>query len=100
MQFEKTLIVSNTSLMGYVTASYDRLVEVFGGPTYDEPSGDGKVDIEWNLEFEDGTIATIYNWKDYDGGLRCKTEQDYVWHVGGKSKMAELLVIETLLTAK
>ena len=100
MRFENTVLVSSTSLMGYVNASYDRLIEVFGEPTYDEPSGDGKVDVEWNLEFRDGTVATIYNWKDYDGGLRCKSDEAYTWHIGGKSRMAVSLVEDVLCSVK
>ena len=96
MLFDNTFVGSGTSLMGMVCTSYDRLVEVFGEPTYDEPSGDGKVDVEWNLRFVDGTEATIYNWKDYDGGLRCRTSEKYEWHIGGRSTRAERLVKELL----
>ena len=50
-----------TSLAGYVDVGYARLVEVFGEPNeYDSY----KTDAHWALRFEDGTIATIYNYKD------------------------------------
>ena len=26
-------------------------------------SDDGKVDVEWNVMFNDGVVATIYSWK-------------------------------------
>ena len=35
----------STSLQGYLKASYEDLVEVFGEPTITETSGDDKVDI-------------------------------------------------------
>ena len=38
-----------TSLQGHVTATFQELVEAFGAPTYSEPSGDGKVNTEWEL---------------------------------------------------
>jgi hypothetical protein len=85
-----------TSLQGYVKASYDQLVKVFGDPTYNETSGDDKVDFEWVLKFNDGTEATIYNWKDYDGGLYAMSTPDYTWHIGGKDKIAVCNVLETL----
>ncbi len=72
---------------GYIKADYKDLVELFGRPG----GGDGhKVDWEWNILFEDGTIATIYNWKSgpnygyYDVG----PGQIREWNVGGFSQDA------------
>ena len=42
-------IMEFTSLQGHVTATFQELVEAFGAPTYSEPSGDGKVNTEWEL---------------------------------------------------
>ena len=89
----------STSLQGYITASYADLVEVFGEPQSTETSGDGKVDIEWELQVEDydfNSISplTIYNWKDYDGGTTAKTQSDYRWHVGGERKIVASYVEE------
>lgn len=88
-----------TSLQGYMTASYDALVEAFGEPQYTETSGDGKVDVEWNLkitepDFGEEHEVTIYNWKDYDGGLTARTQQDYNWHVGGRSTLVSVYIKE------
>ena len=70
---------NGTSLQGYVTATYDQLVERFG-----EPEGGGdKTTVEWCLAFEDGTIATIYDWKEYETPMYA-----YDWHIGGKSNTA------------
>ena len=79
----------STSLQGYITASYADLVEVFGEPSpINFVGGDGKVDIEWELQVEDHDFnsispLTIYNWKDYDGGTAAKTQSNYRWHIGG-----------------
>jgi len=83
---------TSTSLQGYIEASYEDLVKVFGEPIR-ETSGDGKVDIEWELEVRDFDFnsvipITIYNWKDYDGGLTAQTTKDYRWHIGGTSMVA------------
>jgi hypothetical protein len=79
--------VDNTSLQGYVTATYDQLVAHFG-----EPEGGGdKTTVEWMLQFEDGTVATIYDWKEYSTptGL-------YDWHIGGRNKTAVTRVTQSL----
>ena len=75
--------VNGTSLQGYVYTTYDKIVEVFGNPT---SSGD-KTTCEWDITFDDGTVATIYDWKE------CQTPKGYYdWHIGGRSKWAVELV--------
>ena len=46
-----------TSLQGHVTATFQELVEAFGAPTYSEPSGDGKVNTEWELILGTDAVA-------------------------------------------
>jgi len=82
----------STSLQGYLVSSYADLVKVFGQPQCTETSGDGKVDIEWELKIEDKEFettrnVTIYNWKDYDGGYAAMSNSQYEWHIGGMSSM-------------
>jgi hypothetical protein len=78
--------VNGTCLQGEITAGYDELVSLFGKPQ----EADGyKVDAEWDIRFEDGTVATIYNWKNgknYCGEDGTPTEQITDWHVGGDHK--------------
>lgn len=91
--------MNGTSLQGHVTATFQELVEAFGPPTYSEPSGDGKVNTEWDLILvlgRDAVRATIYDWKDFDGGRRSRDGQPYDWHIGGKSGMAVAAVMEKL----
>jgi hypothetical protein len=78
--------IQGTSLMGYVTNTYERLVAVFGEP--DGPSGDGKVQVEWDLRFADGTVVTIYDWKQYDVDVKDVIK----WNVGGRTTQAVTLV--------
>ena len=79
MKFTTGADANMTSLQGYVQAHYHQLVEVFG-----EPEGGGdKTTVEWCLAFEDGTVATIYDWKEYETPM-----YEYNWHIGGKSKQA------------
>ena len=87
-------LVNGTSFQGYIECDYKILIEVFGEP---DAECDGyKVDREWVLKFEDGAVATIYNYKNgknYCGPQQgLKPEDIKKWHVGGKSKMAVTLV--------
>lgn len=85
--------ICGTSLMGKVTTTYDKLVEAFGEPTYDAShSGDGKVIVEWTLDFrvetEDGddfdyVTATVYAWKESSIPYG-----EYDWHIGGNDYTA------------
>ncbi len=96
---EKTTNVGGTFLQGYIKASYDQLVKVFGEPH--DPNGDNyKTDVEWAFEFADGTVATLYNWKNgknYLGEAEGLELNDiYEWHVGGFSDKAVAKLLEKL----
>jgi len=72
--------VNGTSLQGYITCSYDTLVEVFGEPN---GSGDGyKVQAEW-LGKSGDTVFTIYDWKEHQD-IYDVTD----WHIGGTGHSA------------
>jgi len=72
--------LNGTCLQGYINTTFDELVNVFGTPT--KIKGD-KVNVEWSIQFSDGTVAAIYDWK------RCKIPTGvYNWHIGGRSKLA------------
>lgn len=74
---------SGTSLVGYVTTTYDVLVKELGEPITDIE----KSTAHWNIQAPDGTVATIYDWKVWRTPM-C----EYEWHVGGHSTRALLLV--------
>lgn len=78
----------STWLQGETSATFKELTSLFGKPE----AGDGyKVDAEWRIKYEDGTLATIYNWKNgknYCGAEGLPTEQITDWHIGGTSKAA------------
>lgn len=79
---EKEINVSGTSFVGYVNTTYSKLFEKFG-----EPFDDGyKTDAEWDIEFSDGKVATIYNWKNgknYNGSEGLDLDDITEWHIGG-----------------
>ena len=94
------IAIGGTSFKGYITADYTKLVAVFGTPT----TGDEyKVDAEWKITFADGTVATIYNWKNgknYLGDDGVDAVDITNWHVGGKSQTAYDYVVEALSAFK
>jgi hypothetical protein len=77
--------IVGTSRQGSMHVQYVTLVNVFGEPL----DGDGvKTDAEWIIEFSDGTIATIYNYKNGvayygNGGIPTPLIRD--WNIGGHS---------------
>lgn len=73
---------NGTSLQGYVKTTFNKLVDTIGEPIYPR-SGDGKVICEWVMEWEDGTISTIYCWK-----VSSIPMGEYNWHIGGFSEKA------------
>jgi hypothetical protein len=99
MEFEHDTEIGG-SLMGYVwNVTRAELETVFGKPTFDESveefSGDGKITVEWCLRFEDGTEATIYDWKRYELGTPALHER-MDWNIGGNEFRAVELVAAEL----
>ena len=93
--------INGSHLQGCISCTYAHLVNTFGQPHQDAPSSDDKVDVEWSFEFNDGTVATIYNYKDgfaYLGKEGTPTEKITDWHVGGRDKKS-LEYINKLLAA-
>jgi len=80
---------NGTNFQGYITTTYGALVDRLGPSR--EGSADQKTTADWVLKFEDGTVATIYDWK-----LSSTPTDPYEWHIGGKSSRAVDLVQEAL----
>lgn len=77
--------MNGTHLRGSIKASRRILEQVFGKPyEYDETDfmSDGKTTTEWIIEFDDGEIATIYDWKRYEQGPPA-LDEFITWHIGG-----------------
>lgn len=84
---DPSLSIEGTCLQGYAMTEYYRVLEVFGRPK----DGDGyKTDVEWVIQFEDGLIATIYNWKNGPAYLGGMAEVKHIdeWNIGGHSRDA------------
>ena len=104
MKFTKATEANGTHLQGNVGATYQELVEVFGEPIRYDSDGtthmNNKTDAEWRISFEDGTVATIYNYKNglnYLGAEGKRVNEISMWNVGGHSERAVFLVNEELI---
>ena len=79
-----------------ISSTLKKLTEKLGEPTFDQNTGDDKVNVEWELETSKGIPFTIYDWKLY----RVLDEGRIIdFHIGGFSRSdtfdarAELKVI-------
>lgn len=84
--------VAGTSFSGlYLNCSYTELVRVFGEPTEQDASADGKVNCEWVFSSKEKTVVvTIYDYKEEEDP-RDQSLTDIYWHVGGKGLDKESL---------
>lgn len=82
---------SNT---GKITATFETLVKLFGEPERLKQSDgdDDKVQVEWVIEWEDGTISTIYDWKWYG----VEPESIVEWNIGGLNYKSAAYVQELI----
>lgn len=88
------MAVTGTSLVGYVSTTYARLVEVFGEPTFtNDADSFEKTQAEWVLIFDSGLVASIYDWKQYEAGV---PQGLYEWHIGGVDETVVDLIVEAL----
>ena len=76
---------SGTSLVGYFEATFWAVMEKLGNPL----EGCDKTTCEWVIEFEDGLVATIYDYKASQSPMY-SPDVPYQWHIGGhKGEAAE-----------
>lgn len=80
-------ITGTFKIASLASVKYNDLVRVFGEPSIDEESGDGKIQFEWIINYGGDQIFTIYDWKTFD---RDYTMQELeVWSIGGREKNRE-----------
>lgn len=75
-------IFDGTSGKGYINASYYDLVDKLGEPILGIGDPD-KVRAQWFIDFANGNVATIYDWKETQ-----PLEMVTRWFVGAKSHSA------------
>lgn len=86
-----------TSLKGSITTTYTKLVQRYGEPC----ESDGyKSDAEWIIEWEDGLIGTVYNWKNgknYLGNSGKEVENITDWNIGGHKEIVVRRIRDDIL---
>lgn len=92
---ERNISADRTCFQDEVITTYDKLWSLFGRPL----PGDGyKVDAEWVIEFSDGVVATVYNWKNGPNYLGPGPSVRFIdlWHIGGVDETAALRIKKLL----
>ena len=89
MEYKRTEDVNGTCLQGRINTSYQTLLYKLPPPIdyYDCY----KTEVVWALKFSDGTIATVYNWKNGKNYLEedgLELEEITEWNIGGHTKKA------------
>ena len=93
MKFRQIRNMNMSGLKGEFPITFAELCEIFGKPNYGPNNLDmDKVTCEWMIEFEDGTKASIY---DYKTGRTPFGE--YEWHIGGYDAAAYERVVECII---
>jgi hypothetical protein len=81
-----------SSLKGEFPITFAELVEIFGKPKYGPNADLDKTTCEWALEFEDGTRASIYDYKTPFTPMG-----EYEWHIGGFDAEAYTRVVDEIM---
>ena len=63
-------------------ATPQELIDALGEPDFFDNDGQDKVNMEYNLETEDGIVFTIYDWKEY---RPLQMDEKIEFHIGGFS---------------
>lgn len=85
---ERITGIDGTCYQGNMNAPYKILVKVFGEPMEGCTT---KTQAEWEIRFEDGTVATIYDWK-----VQVPKEEVTQWNIGGRSYTSVAHVIDAV----
>ena len=84
---------------GVLQTTYNKLVETFGEPEYEDFSGRDKVSCEWELQVDiNGELIhfAIYDWKEYGYAPVYPKNRDteYSFHIGTHSSHHTNILIE------
>ena len=100
LDFETDVNMNMSSLQGTVKTTYEKLVEVFGAPTYSDGDPFEKVNAEWTVDArvydpeDDDTVNvkfSIYNWKTGNVPV-----EEYDWHIGGYDNYASIIASQII----
>ncbi len=78
-------------LVGYCTTTFAELKTILGEPHIRNCD---KVNVLWAFRCNDGTVFTVYDWKESVTPLT-----NYRWHIGGTGRTLEAFMRHTGLAA-
>ena len=78
-----------------ISATLADLQIILGAPNNGGDHHD-KVQNEWELELEDGTVFSVYDWKEY---RRYTDKETIEWHIGGMDQKDTFVAQDTLIEA-
>lgn len=81
--------IQGTSMQGSIQATMKELTRAFGNP---QASAHSRSTTCWDILFEDGTVATIYDWGKDEWSGAPRPDSVVFWHIGGKDRRAVYLV--------
>jgi len=63
-----------------ITTTVNKLIKAIGKPYMHSNLGNDKINFEWKMELEDGTIFTVYDYKEY---RKLDLDELIEFHIGG-----------------
>jgi hypothetical protein len=79
-------------MMNIVT-TVNKLIDAIGKPQIEDNDGNDKVNVEWICELSDGTVFTIYDWKEY---RPLEYDEEIEFHIGAKNGELSKRAADTL----
>ena len=66
-----------------INTTPNKLISILGEPQYMRNDGNDKVNMDWTCETKDGSVFTIYDWKEY---RPIGMDETIEFHIGGFSR--------------
>jgi hypothetical protein len=63
-----------------ITTTVNKLIKAIGKPSMHNNNGSDKINFEWRMELEDGTVFTVYDYKEY---RKLDLDELIEFHIGG-----------------
>ena len=63
-----------------INTTVNKLIKAIGKPYMHKNLGDDKINFEWRMELEDGTVFTVYDYKEY---RKLDLDEIIEFHIGG-----------------
>ena len=63
-----------------INTTVNKLIKALGKPMNDQNDGKDKINFEWKMELEDGTLFTVYDYKEY---RKLDLDELIEFHIGG-----------------